>query len=53
MPITGILSNLIVLHILPEPAGVAVLNETSVLTLLQPTESGESGVFCEGVFYVF
>ena len=45
MPITGILSDLIVLHVLPEPAGVAVLNGTSVLTLLQPIESGQLGVF--------
>ena len=53
MPITGILSDLIVLHVLPEPAGGSIFNGASVLTLLQPTESGQSGVFRKGVLYVF
>ena len=53
MPITGILSVFIVLYILPEPAGGSIFNGASVLTLLQPTESGQSGVFRKGVLYVF
>ena len=53
MSIGGILSVLIVLNVLPEPAGGSIFNGTSVLTLLQPTESGQSGVFRKGVLYVF